>query len=177
MVTVLYGRMGTGKSTAIMKMLSENVERKQYSYLIVPEQKSVIAEREIASQLPPSAQLYVDATNFTRLANKVFRMHGGLKYNYITRSGKSLIMYRAICEVRSSLAEYRIAPGKEKSAVSMFLDAVGELKTYGISGSTLTDVCNGMEDSKLKRRLCDLILVNSVYERILYEKYLFFCEY
>ena len=171
MVTVLYGGMGTGKSTAILKMLGEDAARKQYSYLIVPEQKSVIAEREIASALPPSAQLYIDATNFTRLANKVFRMHGGLKYNYITRSGKSLIMYRAICEVRASLKEYKIAPGKEKSAVSMFLDAVGELKTYGVTGESLSRVCDEMEDTKLKRRLSDLMVINSVYERIMYEKY------
>ncbi len=171
MVTVLYGKMGTGKSTAIYEMLGSDASLKKYSYLIVPEQKSVIAEREIATQLPPSAQLYIDATNFTRLANKVFRMHGGLKYNYITRSGKSLIMYRAICEVRASLKEYKIAPGKEKSAVSMFLDAVGELKAYGVTNEALKDACQDMENPKLKGRILDLILINSVYERILYERY------
>ena len=171
MLTVLYGKVGTGKSTHILEMIKKDCENKRQSYLIVPEQKTVISEREIASQLSPTAQLYTEAINFTRLANKLFRIYGGLKYNYVTKNGKSLIMYKTICEVRESLKEYRISKGKEKTAVKMFLDAVGELKTYSVSSEELFEAMERTENPRLKGRLQDLITVKGVYERILYERF------
>ena len=171
MLTVLYGKVGTGKSTRILEMIKKDCENKKQSYLIVPEQKTVISERDIAAYLSPSAQLYTEAINFTRLSNKLFRIYGGLRYNYITKNGKSLIMYRALCEVREGLSEYRIAKGRERTAVKMFLDAIGELKTYDISEDMLLDAMEKTDNPRLRNRLKDLILVNSVYERILYERY------
>ena len=171
MITVLYGKTGTGKSTRIIDMIKQDCKENKKSYLIVPEQKTLIAEREIAVSMEPSCQLYTEATNFTRLANSVFRAVGGLNYNYITKSGKSLIMYRTLCEVRESIKSISLAKGRERGAVKLFLEAVGELKTYDISSDTLTRAENEVEDPKLRARLADLALVRSVYERILNEKY------
>ena len=171
MVTLLYGRAGSGKSTYIMDMIMKDCEMKRQSYLIVPEQENVIAERELAERLPPSAQLYTEALSFTRLSNKVFRLYGGLRYNYVTRSGKSLIMYRALCEVRDSLCEYKMIKGREKNAVNMFLDAIGELKTYGVDSASLSEAANKIGDARLIARVNDLNLVREVYDKILYDKY------
>lgn len=171
MVTVLYGKMGTGKSTYILDRIMTDCGKKTRSFLIVPEQRTVIAEREIATSMKPSSQLYTEATNFSRLANTVFRTCGGLSYNYITKSGKSLCMYRALCEVRDSLKQYKILKGREKNAVATFLDAVGELKTYGISSEEIIEASEKVEDKKLALRLKDLDLIRSVYEKIMYEKY------
>ena len=171
MIRILYGKVGTGKSTRIMEMIKKDCSEKKRSYLIVPEQKNLIAERQLASSTEPSCQLYTEATNFTRLANSVFRTVGGLNYNYVTKSGKSLIMYRALCEVRQSLKSYSIAKGRERGAVKAFLDAVGELKTYGVTAEDVLFVSDKIENEKLSARLKDLSLVKSVYERILYEKF------
>jgi len=171
MITALFGKVGTGKSTHIMEMIRKDCKEKKRSYLIVPEQKTLIAEREIATSMEPSCQLYTEATNFTRLGNSVFRAVGGLNYNYVTKSGKSLIMYRTLCEVRDSLVSYSIPKGREKGAVKMFLDALGELKTYGVDCGELLTVADSVENEKLKGRLKDLSLVRTVYERILYERY------
>ncbi len=171
MVTVLYGKMGAGKSTHILNRIMSDCGEKTRSFLIVPEQKTIIAERELATSMKPSSQLYAEATNFSRLANSVFRTYGGLSYNYITKSGKSLCMYRALCETRDSLKQYKILKGREKNAVATFLDAVGELKTYGITSAELVEAADKVESEKLSLRLRDLDLIRSVYERIMYEKY------
>ena len=86
MITLLLGSYGHGKSTYITSKIKEDFENKVRSYLIVPEQKTLITEREIALSTEASCQLYTEATNFTRLANSVFRKIGGLNYNYITKS-------------------------------------------------------------------------------------------
>ena len=82
MIDFLLGDIGHGKSTYIIKQIEQDAKNHIRSFLIVPEQQTLSCERAIASQLPPSAQLYCEAISFTRLANKLFREFGGLRYNY-----------------------------------------------------------------------------------------------
>ena len=64
------------------------------SYLIVPEQQTVTVEGEMVDLLPPEAPLYFEATNFTRLADTVFRKIGGLCAPIADASKRALIMWR-----------------------------------------------------------------------------------
>ncbi|MBQ8164105.1 MAG: PD-(D/E)XK nuclease family protein [Clostridia bacterium] len=171
MVRILLGNKGSGKSTRIISALKQNAETKKRAFLIVPEQKTLICERIIAEQLSPDAQLYIEAVNFTRLANKVFREYGGLKYNYINAGGKNLIMYRAICACRNELSEYDIKKGREKGSVSLFLSAVSELKAYGITPKRFEESVSLLESSHQKKKLSDLALVYKTYEGILSDSF------
>ena len=187
MVTLLLGPSGYGKSTYIVNKIKEDyeaiikdvessgasLEHDIRSYLIVPEQQTLISERQLASTLPATAQLYVEATNLTRLADSVFRKTGGLKYNYITEGAQNLLMYRAICEVRDTLKYYNdISRGKEKGYIKLFLQAIGELKAYSVSIEQLEhalealDVKNTPETEVLRAKTKDLLLVWSSYEHL-----------
>ena len=171
MIKLLFGDVGTGKSTYILDLIKSDYQNGVRSFLIVPEQETVLRERQIASLLPSRAQLYWDATNFTRLANSVFRACGGLKTNYVSKSGKNLIMYRAICECRERLTEYKIAPGHEKGCIKSFLEAIGELKSYSVSISALEKAMDELENESLKNRLHDIITIWTSYEAILGERF------
>ncbi len=171
MLTFLLGRYGTGKSSYILERITKDVAEKTRSFWLVPEQKAVICERKIASSLSPSAQLHTEVLNFTRLCDKVFRLSGGLKYNYITRSGKSLIMYRTLCEVREQLSEYKVIKGRERGLVELFLDAIGELKSYCVTPEALLEASHGLENERLKNKISDLVRVYTLYEEILNKTY------
>ncbi len=171
MVTLLLGPYGHGKSTHIIDCIRKDYENKTRSFLIVPEQQTLACERLLAEALPPSAQLYTEATNMTRLANSVFRQMGGLKYNYITKGGQNLIMYRTICEVRDLLTQYKIPKGSEKSCITLFLQAIGELKSYSVSIRQLEDAAKEIENDSLKARIQDMCTVWTCYDRILTEMY------
>ncbi|MBE6674499.1 MAG: hypothetical protein E7596_05285 [Ruminococcaceae bacterium] len=171
MITLLLGPYGHGKSTYIIDRIKADYEHRVRSFLIVPEQQTLISERQLIKALPPAAQLYTEATNLTRLANSVFRKTGGLKYNYITKSGKNLIMYRTLCEVRPLLQQYKIPVGREKSCIKLFLQAIGELKSYGVEIPRLENATSQVENQDLKRKLEDIITVWSTYEALLREQY------
>ena len=142
MITFILGDIGHGKSTKIINSIFEDVKNGQKSILIVPEQETLFCERIIASPpFEPSAQRFAEVLSFSRLANKFFRMYGGLRYNYATRSDKNLVMYRAICEARDLLKYYKnISKGREHTCVKLFLDAIGELKAYGITADRLKEI-------------------------------------
>ena len=171
MVSLYLGPYGYGKSTQIIEDIKRDYENGIHSFLIVPEQQTLVAERMLSSKLPAKAQLYTEATNFTRLANSVFRKMGGLKYNYVTKSGQNLIMYRTLCELRGKglLKHFNVTQGREKSFVSLFLQAVGELKTYGITPNELEAARDRLdkESATLKNRLDDMITVWVAYDEIL----------
>ena len=96
MIRFIYGNPGTGKTEEIFKMLEIDAQSKKRALLIVPEQMTVSAERELLKRLPASAQLHIEVLNYTRLANKLFREHGGIAYNSSTRGLQKLLMWRAI---------------------------------------------------------------------------------
>ena len=171
MINFLFGDEGCGKSTYIIEQIKNDTQNGIHSFLIVPEQQTVISEKEIATLLPPSAQLYCEAINFTRLANKIFREYGGLKYNYISKSGKSLAMYQAICECRELLKEYKILKGHEKSCVKLFLSAISELKAYGVDLKELEVASSNVDDIRLKNRLDDILLIWTSFEKLISDKY------
>ncbi len=171
MVKLLLGAYGSGKTAHIIDSLRRDASEKKRAFWLVPEQRAVLCESNVARLLPPSAQLYVEVLNFTRLCDKIFRTYGGLKYNYISKSSKSLIMYRTICEVRELLSEYKIPKGRERGCIELFLDAIGELKSYCVRPEDLSRASLSIENERLRSKMRDLVLVFDTYERILNESY------
>ena len=78
MIRFVTGLPGSGKSHTIRTLLTDALSRGMDCVLLVPEQQAVLWERDLAAHLPPSAWLKLELTNFTRLANTVFRLYGGL---------------------------------------------------------------------------------------------------
>ena len=79
MLTLLYGTRHARKE--IYRRIRRNTDGARRAYLIVPDQKALLAESELSGILPPCAALYADAVGFSRLANLVCRRYGGLTYN------------------------------------------------------------------------------------------------
>ena len=105
MITFVFGRAGSGKSTFIENKIKEDLANKRQVWLVVPEQQTYVAERHYTKILPATTQLSFEVVNFSRLANKAFRLYGGLSYNYIDNGMKSLLMWKTLKEVAPALSE------------------------------------------------------------------------
>lgn len=171
MIKFIYGNPGSGKTEEIFRMLEKDAQNKKYALLIVPEQMTVSAERELLKRLPASAQLHIEVLNYTRLANKLFREHGGVAYNSSTRSLQKLLMWRAIMISTPLLSEYCRSGDDDIALADSFLATYNELTAAGVSFDELENIALTNKESTLARKLKDIVTVCSVYSSLLSSNY------
>ena len=106
MITFLYGACGSGKTTEVMERIRKDTENGIHTFLIVPDQEAVSAERLTLHTLPPASQLVLEVLSFSRLYNRVCREYGGLYYRYMTRPIRSLLMWKNLRELAPMLEVY-----------------------------------------------------------------------
>lgn len=182
MVNLIFGRSGSGKSTLLldeMKRMAADGERE--IVLIVPEQQTVVWETRIARELPETTFLRLEVTNFTRLANSVFRMYGGLAEQVVDDGSRALIVWRAMCAVWNQVttlgnnAGLNGAGGREDRYIPQLIDAIDELKGSGIAPSEAEKALTMLEtngDDTLAARLRDAVYVYAAYNEMLHENYI-----
>lgn len=163
MITFITGRAGYGKTTYVEKMIQDDVENGIDVVLIVPEQQAVVRETSLSSLLPASANLKLEITNFTRLANSVFRQYGGLSETVVDAPLRSLLVWKAMQLKKSSLKLY-----SDDSAVIRLMSVIDELKCSGISPDDTREALDSLlSDSE---GTCDLFgKLSDIYE--IYESY------
>lgn len=171
MIRFIYGNPGTGKTEEIFKMLEIDAQSKKRSLLIVPEQMTVSAERELLKRLPASAQLNIEVLNYTRLANKLFREHGGIAYNSSTRGLQKLLMWRAIMIATPLLSEYCRSGDDDIALADSFLATYNELTAAGVSLEELESLVLTGGESTLNRKIKDIVTISSVYSSLLSANY------
>lgn len=167
MIRFIFGAPGTGKTYRIFELLKEDPDN---SFLIVPEQQTVVSERLALERLPFTAQLGFEVLNFTRLANRVFRRYGGLSYHYINPSMRSLFMWRTLRELSPMLEEYS-RTGGELSLTPLMLGAADELTACSVTPAMLESAALKLPDGPLKRKLRDLSMIVSAYRGLVAESF------
>lgn len=172
MLILAEGGFSSGLFDEVKKRIASSVEAGKRTFLIVPEQQTVIAEAEMTDFLPSGAPLIFEATNFTRFANTVFRELGGLAGEYCDETKKLLFVWRALAESAPFLAYGR----NEINAgtAQRYLAAINEMQSFGVSEDKLTEAAKLEEierNARLKQKLSDLALVMGAYKKLLHDKY------
>lgn len=172
MITFLYGTYGSGKTTAVLESIAKDVQNGIHTFFIVPEQETVQAEHTILQFLPPSAQLHIEVLNFSRLYNRACREYGGISYRYITAPIRHLLMWQNLNELAPLLEEYGEVAGKDTSLGEIMLSALNECKACGIAPEQLESAAKQLkQDDPLAKRLRDLSLIFSSFDRLVSENY------
>ncbi len=172
MITFLYGGSGSGKTTEVLRNIKKSTDVARHTFLIVPDQEAVLAERLTLEALPPSAQLHLEVLSFSRLYNRVCREYGGLSYRYIKKSVRHLLMWQNLRELAPLLEEFGTSVATDGSLCDMMLSAVGEFKASGISAEALEHAASKLHaDDPLYRKLRDLSLIYASFDRLVAERY------
>lgn len=169
MLQLILGRAHSGKSRRMNERMRALAQVGERSLVLVPEQYSVEKEREILAALGNQAASFVEVINFQRLSDVVFRAAGGGAAEYIDRSGKLLVMARALDSVRGELRLYRAAA--ERPEFLQHLIAVAdEFAGYGVRTEELLSLSTA-ESEPLASKLADLSLICETYRSMLSADY------
>lgn len=165
MLHFVVGRAGTGKTTRIREEVAREIASSERPVVIlVPEQQTVAWETDMARRLPPSANLRLEITNFTRLANAVFREAGGLADTVIDEGSRMLVVWRAMLSVWEELSVYgqgqdrspggrRGREGREDRNLPALTEAVDELKAAGITPAEAEEALARLEAIEAEERM------------------------
>lgn len=176
MLHYLTGRPGSGKSEYLLTQLKSALDAGKSVLLLVPEQQAVLWESRLAEELPLSCQLQLEVTNFTRLANTVFRQYGGLAKSRIDDGGRTLVLWRAMLSVWDMLQVYNHgADGREDKSLPALAAAIGELKRNRVSPIALETAAGALAGDDgaagFAGRLGDVSLIYAAYEEMLHMEY------
>lgn len=166
MLHLIIGKAGTGKTAEIIEKICDAVKRRESGQImIVPEQYSHEAERELCEKCGDALSLYAEVFSFTGLARRIRSQVGGGAAEYLDKGGRLLCMSLALASVGSRLKVYSAAERKSELQ-EMLLSAIDELKTACISSETLSEAAEDC-DGALSEKLCDLALVYEAYEAVI----------
>ena len=178
MLRIITGKAHSGKTAAIMKDIAKAASDLAAGpeaalpesggaeirplILLVPEQYSHEAERELCRACGDGISLFAEVMSFTGLARAVTAVVGGVRGELLDDGGRLLCMARAVSQVQNRLKVYRGAAGKPELQ-QMLLRAVDELKTAGIEPKQLETAAGTFPDA-LGDKLRDLQLIAESYD-------------
>lgn len=165
MLHLLLGRAGSGKTTTILDTLCQQVEEGQQAVLVVPEQFSFECERALTRRLGLAKMMGVEVLSFTRLADWVFRRHGGLAGRSLDPTTRLILMSVALDQVKDTLETYR-----RQSRSAAFLPALvsltTEFKNAGAAPEDLQRVAMTTPDKRLSAKLGELAVIYGAFQAL-----------
>lgn len=171
---LIYGRAGSGKSTYCLENIKERVSDKEKSplILIVPDQFSFQASRNLTKVMGEEGLLRAEVLSFKRMAYRVFNEVGGITKLHVNSAGKSMLIYRIMDEIKNNLKVFNRA-GKQQGFVNTIGDIITEMKRYNVAPESLKMATENIKaNDNLKNKLEDIYLLYSSFDKMLHEKYI-----
>jgi len=172
-ITYIVGRSGSGKTSLIMDKIKDRLVEPDNSKLIllVPEQYTLQAERDLIEQLQLEGIIRAEVLSFTRIAYYVFQEVGGLTKVKIDHLGKSMVLKRVVNELEDRLTIYKKAI-KQNGFIDKLNDVISEFKQHDVSPLDLMSNISEIEEETLKFKLQDMALIYSAFNSYLDGKYI-----
>ncbi len=165
MLKLILGRAKSGKTSSVMEEIRALAAAGESGMvLLVPEQYSHEAEREMLRVCGDSLSLHAEVLSFTRMAHRALREAGMGSRRFLDAGGRALCMALALDAVGSRLKVYSAAR-RQTAMQESLLAAIDELKTACVAPEALDDCAEQRHDG-LGDKLRDMALIYSAYEAV-----------
>ena len=165
MLRFFIGRAGTGKTAAVLAEIKKHMDESTgRDLLLVPEQYSHEAERELCRVCGDRLSLTAEVLSFSGLQRSMAARLGGAAAPWLDKGGRMLCMALALQGVGPRLRVYDKAPYRPELQ-AMLLSAVDELKSACVDSEMLLEAAGGCEGG-LSDKLADLALVLEAYDSV-----------
>lgn len=160
---LILGRSGTGKTELCLQEIAarqaQNIQTPLI--LIVPEQFSLQAERDLIRKTGGKGIMQAQVLSFRRLAFRVFREAGGSSAALLGDVGKSMVLRKILLEREKELAYFAGAIHKQ-GFMEQLSSTISEFFQYEIHQDKIAEMAGKWEDgSPIQRKLLDL---SKIYE-------------
>lgn len=174
MIQIIEGPSGSGKSHLIYEeLIRASMEApEQQFFLIVPEQFTMQAQRDIVTLHPQHGTMNIDIVSFNRLAYRVFEELGINCDHVLEDFGKSMLLQRILMEHKN---EWQIfgACLNEMGFLDELKSLLTELFQYRIGRDAIAQVYEEMSgQGALRAKLHDLLFVYDAFQEAVQGKYI-----
>lgn len=159
-MNIIYGRSGSGKSEYIYNKIKSEKNNCSKMYIITPEQFSFTAEKKLLETLDEGATTKVEVLSFERMAYRVIKETLGNSIKNLVASGKAII----ICNLLEEYQKEFNFLGKNMENIDMILTQITEFKKHNITVDMLQKQVEDTQDTYLKLKLKDMLIIYSKYE-------------
>ncbi len=163
---LITGKVRSGKTAVILNEIKEYVqEGRGRTLMIVPEQYSHEAERELCEACGDRLSLFAEVMSFTGLARWSLNRHGGGAEIRMDDGGKLLCMATALKELKPKLHIYGRA-ADNPSLMATMLQEVNSMTAADSNADSLRILADEV-DAGLGEKLSELALIMDAYKTVL----------
>ncbi len=166
MLTFYLGQAKTGKKDQMFSNIKAEAENGNQVILIVPEQFSFDAERELLNKISPRFTTYISLFNFTSLANEIKRIYGGNTAKTVDDSTRTMLMHKALKNLRGELSFFEL-DNLSFNSIPTICNAVVELKQQAVTSKQLSSAAEKLNNGALALKLNELSLIMNAYDSLL----------
>lgn len=173
-VRFLLGASGSGKSRQIYnEIIQASIKEPERNfYLIVPEQYTMEAQRELVTMHPAGGMMNIDAIGMNRLAYRVFDELGISTGQVLEDFGKSMLIKKILCEQQDTLQVYGSYYDK-LGFVDEMKSMMSEIFQYNIKQDTIDEIMEQIpEDSVVADKMQDIRHIYEEFEAFAGERYI-----
>ena len=165
MLNLIFGRAGTGKTASVMNEIKSRMgEGETGLLLIVPEQYSHDAERQLCAVCGDALSMHGETLSFSRLCGRVF-LEAGAPAKLLDGGGQMLVAHRALESAAHGLKAFA-TKGPRAELLEKMLDALLEFKSLGMTPESLESLAEEAP-YPLADKLRDLALIYGSYNALL----------
>ncbi|MGI6450001.1 MAG: helicase-exonuclease AddAB subunit AddB [Desulfitobacteriia bacterium] len=169
----IYGRSGSGKTYRCLQEIKERFESgAAYPLvLLVPEQFTFQAERDLIKVLETGGILQVEVLSFRRLTFRIFNEAGGITYPHVHPAGKCMIIYRILSKAQKELKVFARS-AERQGFVSTVSALITEFKRYNVRPEDLQLAAERLEEGNpLQDKLKELSTIYARFEETIAARY------
>ncbi len=169
-VIVFTGAPGHGKTYELYTRLTKEAiaNPRQRFVLVVPEQSSLQAQKELVLMNPNKGVFNIDVLTFGRMTYRIFDEQNYELPENIDDTGKNLIVRKILNETAPMLTV--IKPNNNPGLVGDIKSIISELKQYGIKPDKLPEIQKLMP-LRLSDKLNDIRIIYEAFEKYIEGRY------
>ncbi|MHB1314858.1 MAG: PD-(D/E)XK nuclease family protein [Christensenellales bacterium] len=168
-ITYIAGRSGSGRTTRLHKEVKRMAEEGRNVFVIVPDQYTLEAERDLFAALDTNSLLTVEVLSFPRLAERVISACGPRVRRRIDSHGLSMLVRSVLGKNETELPALGRA-GKQGLS-QLIANEIAVFKQCRVTPELLLDAAYHMKDA-FKNRLVDLAFVYRKTEELALGRYM-----